>query len=142
MASIRREIVIAAPPEHVWDALRDVGNIHQRVAPGFLTDCRMDGEDARIVTFANGLVAREIIVDVDDKARRVVWSATGGRLTHHNGALQVFAEGNGTRAVWIADLLPHALADSIAGMIDHGMQAMKQTLEKTAGAADAKAAAR
>jgi carbon monoxide dehydrogenase subunit G len=133
MASIHREILVKAPPEHIWDALRDVGQIHKRLAPGFLTDCRMDGDDARIVTFANGMVAREVIVDVNDAARRVVWSAAGGRLTHHNGSLQVFAEGEGSRVVWIADLLPNALAEPIAGMIDHGMAAMKQTLEKTAG---------
>ena len=133
MASIHREILVKAPPEHIWDALRDVGQIHKRLAPGFLTDCRMDGDDARIVTFGNGMVAREIIVDVNDAARRVVWSAVGGRLTHHNGSLQVFAEGESSRVVWIADLLPNALAEPIAGMIDQGMAAMKQTLEKTAG---------
>jgi len=132
MASIRKEIVIDARPEQVWDALRDVGNIHTRVAPGFLSDCRMDGPDARIVTFGNGIVAREVIIDLDEAARRVVWSAAGGRLTHHNASLQVFAEGSGSRAVWIADLLPHAMQEPVAQMIEHGMGAMKRTLESQA----------
>ena len=129
MASIHREIAIAARPEEVWDAVRDVGAIHTRLAPGFVTDVKMDG-DARIVTFGNGLVARELIVDSDDKRRRLAWSVVGGRMTHHNASLQVFpGEAGGSRIVWIADLLPNDIAGAIAGMIDQGMAAMKRTLE-------------
>ncbi|MDM0069290.1 SRPBCC family protein [Variovorax sp. J31P207] len=129
MASIRQEIQVAAPAEKIWDAVRDVGQIHRRLVPGFVTDCKLDG-DARIVTFGNGMVAREVIVDLDDAARRAVWSASGGRLTHHNASLQVFAEDAGhSRLVWIADLLPHEMAEPIAAMIAAGMQAMKKTLE-------------
>ena len=130
MASIRREIQVAASAAAIWDAVRDVGEIHRRLVPGFVSDCRMDGDDARIVTFANGIVAREVIVDLDEAARRIVWSASGGRLTHHNASLQVFAEDAGTsRLVWIADLLPNAMAAPIAAMIEEGMRAMKRTLE-------------
>jgi carbon monoxide dehydrogenase subunit G len=130
MATIHREIHIAARPETVWNAVRDVGNIHQRLCPGFVTDCRMEGEAARIVTFGNGMTVKELIVDLDDQARRLSWSAVGGRLSHHNASMQVFADGQGARAVWIADLLPNELAGAIAGMIDQGMAAMKKTLEK------------
>jgi carbon monoxide dehydrogenase subunit G len=130
MASIRREIRLDARAEDVWDAVRDVGNIHQRLCPGFLTDCRMDGPHARIVTFGNGMVVKELIVDVDDKARRIAWSAVGGRLSHHNASMQIFPDGGGCRAVWIADLLPNDLAGAIAGMIDQGLAAMKKTLER------------
>jgi hypothetical protein len=130
MASIRREIHIAARPEDVWDAVRDVGNIHKRLCPGFLTDCRMEGPDARIVTFGNGLVVKELILDVDEGQRRVAWSAQSERMTHHNASLQILPEGGGCRAVWIADLLPNAIAPAIAGMIDAGMAAMKKTLDR------------
>jgi carbon monoxide dehydrogenase subunit G len=132
MASIHREVRLAARADEVWDALRDVGNIHKRVCPGFVTDCRMEGSDARIVTFGNGMVVKEIIVDLDDKARRVAWSAVGERLSHHNASMQVFPEGEGCRAVWIADLLPNEMAGPIAGMIDLGLAAMKKTLERRA----------
>jgi carbon monoxide dehydrogenase subunit G len=129
MASIRREIQIEARPADVWDAIRDVGAIHKRLAPGFVVDTKMDG-DARIVTFGNGMVARELIVDVDHGARRLAWSVVGGRMTHHNASLQVFADGESRcRAVWIADLLPNDIAGAIAGMIEQGMAAMKRTLE-------------
>ena len=78
MASIRRETQVAASPVQVWEVVRDIGAIHQRLVPGFVTDCKLEG-DARIVTFGNGVVAREVIVDMDDAARRLVWSASGGR---------------------------------------------------------------
>jgi hypothetical protein len=136
MASIRKEMVIECHPESVWDAVRDVGALHTRLVPGFVTACRLDG-DARIVTFANGLVAHELIVDIDDAARRLVWAVVEGRPKHHNGSLQVFAEHGRSRVVWIADVLPHDLAGPIGGMMEQGMRAMKQTLEgaKSAGAA-------
>ncbi|TMA34296.1 MAG: SRPBCC family protein [Deltaproteobacteria bacterium] len=144
MASIHQEIVIEASPEHVWDAVRDVGAIHERLAPGFVTDTKLE-DGARVVTFGNGMVARELIVDLDDAKRRLAWSVQasrsepkeseghrgGGRMTHHNASLQVFAEGEGrTRAVWIADLLPHELGPAISGMIAQGLEAIKKTLER------------
>lgn len=129
MATIHREIRIDAPAGAIWGALRDVGALHTRLVPGFLTGCILDGE-AREVTFANGMQVRELIVSVDDGAMRVAWSAVGGRLSHHNASAQVFAEGEGaSRVVWIADLLPHELAPAIAAMIEQGLAAMKTHLE-------------
>ena len=131
MASIRREIVIEASPERIWDAVRDVGAVHERLAPGFVVDTRLQA-GARVVTFANGLVARELIVDVDDEARRLAWAVVGSpRLTHHNASLQVFDDGDrGSRVVWIADLLPNEIGGTIAAMMDEGLGAMKKTLER------------
>jgi hypothetical protein len=132
MASIRQEVVAEVSPAFAWDAVRDVGAIHRRLVPGFVTDCRLEG-DARIVTFANGMVARELIVDVDNANRRLVWAVVGGRLSHHNASLQVFAEESGhSRLVWIADLLPNEMAAAIEAMIRQGMVSMKRTLEQGA----------
>ena len=130
MASIRKEILVDNTPERVWDALRDVGKVHERVAPGFVVATQME-EGARVVTFGNGMTARELIVTVDDDARRVVWAVVGSpRLTHHNASVQVFPEGAGCRVVWIADLLPNDAAGDITGMIEAGMRVMKPTLER------------
>jgi uncharacterized protein YndB with AHSA1/START domain len=132
MASIRREITIAASPEHVWDALRDIGALHTRLCPGFVVDTRLE-EGARIVTFGNGMVAREVIVDIDDRSRRLVWTISGGRFSHHNGAAQVFSDADGgSRFVWLADILPNELAPAVAGMMEEGLRAMKPTLERSA----------
>ncbi|HEU6456270.1 MAG TPA: SRPBCC family protein [Roseateles sp.] len=129
MASIHRETRINAPAGAIWSALRDVGALHTRLVPGFVTGCVLDGE-AREVTFANGMQVRELIVSVDDAAMRVAWSAVGGRLSHHNASAQVFAEGNSaSRVVWVADLLPHELAQAIANMIEQGLASMKAHLE-------------
>lgn len=130
MASIQRDISLHAPAAALWDALRDVGALHTRLAPGFVTHCEMDGEEARKVRFANGIEARELIITIDDAARRLVWSAAGGRLTHHNASAQVLDEGAGRcRFVWIADLLPHAMAPAVAAMIEAGLAAVKAHAE-------------
>ena len=134
MASIRKEMALRADPAKVWDAVRDVGAIHTRLAPGFVTNVTLEG-DARIVTFANGMTAKELIVDVDDAARRLVWSIVEGRPTHHNGSIQIFSDDGGCRLTWIADILPHDLAKPIGGMMQQGMDAMKRKLEADASVA-------
>jgi hypothetical protein len=130
MASVRKELTLAARPDTVWAAVRDVGAIHTRLARGFVADVTMDG-DARIVTFASGMVLREWIVDVDDGACRLVWAAVEGRLTHHNGSIQVFPDGDTCRLVWQADFLPNELKNPIDALMQQGMDAMKRTLEAT-----------
>ncbi|HVT34194.1 MAG TPA: SRPBCC family protein [Nevskiaceae bacterium] len=129
MASIRKEIIIDTPAAHAWDAVRDYGALHTRLVPGFVTACTLDG-DARLVTFGNGMTSREQRVTLDDAAQRLVWTIVGGRFTHHNGALQIVADGDARcRAVWITDLLPDELAAPISAMQDQGMAIMKRTLE-------------
>jgi hypothetical protein len=128
MTSIRKEILVEVGAEQAWSAVRDVGAVHRRLAAGFVVDVRLEGE-VRIVTFANGLVARESIVDIDDAARRLVWSVVGGRASHYNASLQVFAEGEQRCiVVWVVDLLPHELAGPIGEMIEAGSAAIKRTL--------------
>lgn len=130
MARIEKEIQLHASAEDVWAALRDVGALHHRLVPGFVVDTRLE-EGARVVTFANGMVVRELIVDLDDEARRLVWSARGARLTHHNASAQVFPAGEGrSRLVWIADLLPDELADDIRAMMDQAAAVMSKTLHR------------
>lgn len=132
MASIRTETVIDASPEDVWAALRDWGAVHQRLVPGFVTDARLDGPD-RIVTFFNGTVVRERLVDLDDDARRLVWSVVEGPYTHHNGSAQVLAESDDrARFVWIADLLPNELEARTAELMERGTSVVKKTLESAA----------
>src|SRR5256885_12994657 len=114
MASSQKEILIEGRPEDVWAAIRDIGAIHRRLAPGFVVDTKLDG-DARIVTFGNGMVARELIVDIDDAVQRLVWSVVGGRMTHHNASRHSFADcGNRSRGVSISYLLPNDVS-GVAG---------------------------
>ena len=57
MASICKDIPISASAAAVWDAVRDFGAVHTRLAPGFVIDTKRDG-DVRIVSFANGKVVQ------------------------------------------------------------------------------------
>jgi len=130
MASICKEITIAASAEDVWAALTDFGALHTRLARGFVTDCRLEDERTRVVTFANGAVAREILVTRDDAARRLVYAIVGGRLTQHSASAQVLADDADTcRFVWIADFLPDELAGYFESQMARGIAAMKVSLE-------------
>ena len=129
MASIRKEVLVDVSADAAWEAVRDWGGLHESLVPGFVLDTRLEGSD-RIVTFANGTVLREILVDLDDEARRLVWSVVDGPYTHHNGSAQVIEEGDGhARFVWIADLLPDELAGSTAEAMQRGTDIVKVTLE-------------
>ena len=129
MATLRREIALNANAATVWSAIKDFGAVHTRVAPGFLTKLEMDKGD-RIVTFFNGMVARERLVTSDDEECRLVYSVVEGRASHYNAGVQVFPEGDGrSRVVWTIDLLPNDLAPAVGGMMDHAAGFMKKTLE-------------
>jgi carbon monoxide dehydrogenase subunit G len=129
VASIRKEITLDRSAADVWEAIRDVGAAHTRLFPGVLSEAHLEG-DVRVVTFANGLVVREPIVSVDDEQMRFAWAAVGGRATHYNASLQVFADGSGSRVVWIADFLPNEIAETIDGLMNAGSAAMTAALDR------------
>ena len=132
MASIRKEVTLEAPAEAVWNAVRDVGQVHKRLVPGVLTDARLE-DGARVMTFANGMVVRELIVDLDDEHRRFAYAAIGGRALHHHASIQVVPLDHlRCRLEWITDVLPHDMAGPISALVEQGARVMKQTLESTA----------
>src|SRR4051812_27439453 len=132
MASIYKEISLDARPGDVWAAVRDYGAVHRRVAPGFVTDCRLEG-DSRIVTFANGNVAQERLVTLDEPRRRLVYAVVSPRVKQHSASIQVFADGEGrSRMVWIADVLPNEIAPYIDGQMDLGAAAMQKQFRRDA----------
>jgi carbon monoxide dehydrogenase subunit G len=130
MASIRKEFLLDARPEDVWSAVREFGAPHEKLVPGVLVECRVE-PGARVVTFANGLVVRELLVELNDETRRLCWTARGGRATHHNASMQVHGEGTRTRLVWITDILPDELAPTISALVEAGAAAIKRTLERS-----------
>jgi Polyketide cyclase / dehydrase and lipid transport len=133
MASIHKDIPLDASPNDVWDAVRDFGALHTRLVPGFVTDTKLDG-DARIVTFASGTVARELLVDCDDARRRLAYAiAANDRVRHYAGTVQVLADGaTRCRVIWTVDLLPNEIAPYISSQMDHGVQAMQNKLGRNA----------
>jgi Polyketide cyclase / dehydrase and lipid transport len=131
VSSVRKEIFINAPSQTVWDALRDFGALHTRLVPGFVTDTRLE-PGARIVTFANGQVVRELLVDLSETDRRLAWAVVDGPFRHYNASAQIFDDGpKRCRFVWIADFLPGALADNVASMMEEGLGVIKRTMENS-----------
>jgi carbon monoxide dehydrogenase subunit G len=129
MASLHRDIPINASPDSVWAVVRDFGAVH-KLAPGFVIEARLDG-DARIVTFANGNVAREMLVDCDAARRRLVYAISNERVQHYNASVEVIADGAAnSRLIWIVDVLPHEIAPYIGGQMDQAAAAMQQALDR------------
>jgi hypothetical protein len=122
-----------AAPETVWDAVRDFGAPHQRLTPGVLVDARLDQDGSRIVMFANGIVAREVLIDADEEARRVAYTVTG-TFDHHSSSMQVVDSGAGAKLIWITDVLPNERAAMVSALKDQGIAAMKRVLERAAAA--------
>ena len=132
MASIHKDIPIDATPAEVWAAVRDFGSPHQRLVPGFVLDSQLDG-DARIVTFANGTMARELLVDCDDARRRLVYAVVSERIKQHSASVQVAADGEArSRLIWIVDVLPNEIAPYIDGQMDQAALAMQTALARNA----------
>ena len=132
MASIHKDILIDASSNDVWDAVRDFGALHTRLVPGFVTDTKLDG-DARIVTFANGTVARELLVDCDEARRRLVYAIRNERVSHYSASAQVLTDGETrSRLIWIVDVLPNEIAPYVDSQMDLGVLAMQRALRRSA----------
>jgi hypothetical protein len=133
MGTIRKEVLTLASVEQAWDAVRDVGALHTRLVPGFVVDTRVE-PGARVVTFANGAVVREVIVTCDDDERRLVWTAEGKLTTHYNSAAEVGVDASGHTVVrWTSDFLPDSAREQLDAMMTAGARAMKLALDPLAG---------
>ena len=136
MASIAVEVLTRASPSTAWDAIRDVGALHSRLVPGFVTATTLV-PGGRRVTFANGAIVEEPIVGCNEHTRRLCWTAQGSALglSHYNASAQVYARASGgSLIVWSADLLPDAAAQTIHAMMQQGAVAMTRALDRAADA--------
>ena len=129
MATIIKTIPTQASPETVWDALRDIGALHTRVAPGVVTATELV-PGGRQVTFVGGRTVFEPIVTLDDTHHRLVWSAQGGVTTHYNAAAEVIGdEDGGSIVIWTADFLPDDLYETLDRAMTVGAEAMARTFD-------------
>ena len=131
MATVRKAVTIARPAAEVWDAVSDAGQLHTRVAPSVVANCTWEKEgEVRIVTFANGLVLRELMISNDHAARRLAWSAQSDLWQHHNASLQIFDLGDGScEVVWTADVLPHSAGALMEQFLTMGLGSMKSHMD-------------
>ena len=131
MASIIKEITIDQGAASCWDAVRDFGELHERLAPGFILDCKMTSDRQREVTFVGGAAATEYLVGIDEEWMRLAYSVVESPMgsSHSNASVQVMRDGDAhCRLVWIIDVLPDELAKRTGELMDAGLVAIKKTL--------------
>jgi hypothetical protein len=125
MPAVHLAIDLPADADAVWAVVRDLGAV-ERFAPGFVVATELDGDD-RLVTFANGVVAREAIIDVDDARRRLAYAVVDSPLglRHHSASFEAVPTGGTTTLRWTADVLPAEGAELVAGMMAQGAVAIR-----------------
>ena len=135
MASIHHQVAVEVGADEAWAALRLVGEAHKLFAP-VLVEGRLEGE-IRTACFANGMVVRERIIDVDDERRRVAYSAVDGPgMSYHHASMQVVDAGPGRcQFIWITDFLPTDIRGNLLPLIEQGARALKNNLENRSVAA-------
>lgn len=130
MAAVHVEARIRAPAQRVWQALAATGDAHLAFA-GVLTDCRLESEDVRVATFANGMVIKERIASVEPQRMRIAYGVIESQFVYHSASMQVVARGaDECDFIWVADVLPHAAAASITPLMEQGAQALRGVMEK------------
>ena len=124
MATIIKHIELDTGADAAWALLRQVGAA-DKAFPGVLTDSRLDG-DVRTVTFANGMVARERIITLDEAGKRVAYTVIEGSFSHHSASMQVEPTGAATcRVTWTSDFLPDEAAAMVAPLVELGAAALQ-----------------
>jgi hypothetical protein len=131
LATVSVETFVDLPAARVWDAIADVGAVHERLLPGRVAAAEIDG-DIRVLTMPDGARIRELIIAIDHELRRLAYSVVEGQalpLTYHHAAFQVIEVEGRTRVVWTTDVLPHALEAAVRPRVERGILEMKAVLE-------------
>ncbi len=127
MTSLRNEILVDVPAADAWAALKSISKTHELFA-GVLVDSRLEG-DIRTVTFANGLVARERIVAVDESRMRVAYAVLDIFEQHAASMRIVPVSARQCRFVWKSDFLPGTKAATVGPLMAQGCAALKRAIE-------------
>jgi Polyketide cyclase / dehydrase and lipid transport len=129
MATICKELLVGMPPGELWQRVKNVGNI-SRLFPNFIPASELGENNSRSCTLADGSQLVERIVTVDGDLRRLAYTITQSPmpLTHHQASMQVFAEGDGSRFVWITDFLPDEAATVLGEVLKAAAQDLADSL--------------
>ena len=134
MASIRTEFPIDVDASRAWQVIGDWADGPVAMARGLVVSSDAEGT-VRVVTFADGMIARERLVTREDDARRIVYSMVGDtvRPEHDNAVMQIVPEGaDRCRFIWTRDVLPDELAESLRAAMEDAGAVIKRTLEEDA----------
>jgi polyketide cyclase/dehydrase/lipid transport protein len=130
MASIHTEFTIEADAARVWETVGNWESGPADMARGHVVSSVAEGP-VRVVTFADGGIARERLVTCDNEARRIVYSVIGGtvRPDHDNAVMHIVADGKDRcRFVWSRDVLPDELAEPLLAAMREAGPVIKRTL--------------
>lgn len=132
MASIHIEFDIEADAVQVWQVIGDWADGPVRMAPGHVVSSRAV-DDVRVVTFADGFIARERLVTRDDEARRIVYSLIGDTAppAHDNAVMHVEDRSPGhCRLHWSRDVLPDEAAQPLSAAMQEAAPLIRRALER------------
>lgn len=132
MASIRIEFEIEAEPAQVWRVIGNWVDGPVLMAPGHVVSSHAADND-RVVTFADGFVARERLVTRDEEAQRIVYSLVGESAPEHdNAVMHIVSDGAGRcRFIWSRDVLPDEAEDPLRTAMQEAVPIIKRTLENS-----------
>ena len=131
MVSVIKELVIRSSAAAVWEVIGDFAAGPVRMAPGYVVDVAGEAPDVRVVTFANGTVARERLVGVDHGARRIAYTVTSASFEHDNASMHVLPDGpdgGRCRLVWVHDVLPDGAGPGLDAAMAQGLAVIGRTL--------------
>jgi hypothetical protein len=118
MATIYRTATLTVPPDVAWRFLDRYTRSEVHVFANCVSERQVD--DFRVVVTADGMELWEQNITVDGVHRRAVYTVPGiPGIEHHQAEMRIDVEPDGRATlVWITDLLPHALADTLSPVYD------------------------
>ncbi len=139
-ASVRREVVVAAPADAVWAVVGRPDLLHLWF-PGVVA-CTVDGH-RRTITLATGVTQHEAILTNDPVQRRFQYRAVGGLFREHLASVDVVSLGADRCLVtYASDADPATLAVVLGGATAGALAELRRQVEAGTGpAVDAASAA-
>ncbi len=117
MATLHHTAHLPVSPDTAWKRIADVGKVHE-IVPAIVA-CSVDG-DRRSCTFADGGALQERLISIDDGLMRLAYTITESpfALEYHSAAMQIVADGAGSRILWTTDVKPDAVKPGLEPVFD------------------------
>lgn len=127
MATIYRQFPVKASAARTWELLRDPAGILDFLP--LLESVKVEG-DRRVCTTVDGAELEELILGIDDEHRRIAYTIQENPfgIEQHNASMQVVEDDDGVEILWITDVKPDPLAETLASVIDDQVKALSDDL--------------
>jgi carbon monoxide dehydrogenase subunit G len=122
MAKATAELQMKAPPDAVWEVVRDFHGLGAWM-PG-IESSRSEGDD-RVLSMM-GMEIREHLVKLDDAGRAITYAITDGApVETHEATITVHDDGTGSRVTWDVDATPDDMSGLMQGIYQQSLEALK-----------------